>query len=85
MDEAIQHIITDGGDDFSFALKTESQKFAFLMGEGIKQDDARYGQFRKIELAFYKFLSAAEKRRKEILADRLPDRRTSESDRMGSR
>ena len=84
MDETIQCIIDEEGDMFSYALKTESQKFALLMGEGIGQGDDRHCQFRKFELEFYKYLAAAEKRRKTLLADRLSDRRTSESDRTGS-
>ena len=79
MDDTISRIIDREGDVFSYALKTQKQKYAFLMSEGMKLDDARFAHWRQIELAFYRFLYAADKRRKDILADRLSDRGTSES------
>ena len=86
MDDAIFSVISTEGDHFSYALMTENQKFSFLMGTGIRMDDARYKQWRAIELIFYRFLSAADHSRKRLLAqaDGLSHRQASKSSRTES-
>ena len=64
-------------DSFSYSLKTENQKFAFLMSSGVSPENPKFAQWRKIELALYEFLGVAQAKRKKILADRLPDRQGS--------
>ena len=79
MDAAISAVINKEGDNFSYALMTQNQKFSFLMGPGIQTNDARYGQWRAMELirVFYRSLSAADRSRKHILADGLSHRGAS--------
>jgi hypothetical protein len=72
-------------DKFSYSLKTENQKFAFLMSSGVSPENPKFAQWRKIELALYEFLGVAQAKRKKILADRLPDRQGSISFQDGLR
>ena len=58
-------------DDFSYCLKTQSQRFGFLMSTGVSPQSDRFPQWRKIELALYDYLGTACAKRKQILADRL--------------
>ena len=64
-------------DKFAYALKTGNQKFAFLMGEGFSPQHEDFALWRKFELALYHYLGTADTKRKQILADRLSDRRGS--------
>jgi hypothetical protein len=69
--------ITREDDDFSYCLKTQSQRFGFLMSTGVSPQSDRFPQWRKIELALYDYLGTACAKRKKILADRLTDRQGS--------
>ena len=69
--------ITREDDDFSYCLKTQSQRFGFLMSTGVSPQSDRFPQWRKIELALYDYLGTACAKRKQILADRLTDRQGS--------
>ena len=81
MDAEIAKTLADGGDPFSYASKTDNEKFGFLMGVGMHSDEdsENFAQWRAIELAFYRYPVAAEKSRRSLLsADRrTPDRRAS--------
>ena len=66
--------ITRKDDDFSYCLKTQSQRFGFLMSTGVSPQSDRFPQWRKIELALYDYLGTACAKRKQILTDRLTDR-----------
>ena len=50
---------------------------AFLMGEGFSPQHEDFALWRKFELALYHYLGTADTKRKQILADRLSDRRGS--------
>ena len=67
--------VTSETDSFGFALKTNPQKFAFLMSAGVSPQNPNFKTWRAMELALYRYLYAADNKRKKILADRLSDRR----------
>jgi hypothetical protein len=62
-------------DNFGYALKTNNQRFAILMSAGVSPQSDDFAAWRELELALYHFLGTADTKRKQILADRLTDRR----------
>ena len=56
--------VTSETDSFGFALKTNPQKFAFLMSAGVSPQNPNFKTWRAMEL--YRYLYAADNKRKRF-------------------